>query len=195
MGVLGTLLFILGFQLGSRSSAWAEMEQLGRRGSRLDAVGLSFAADGQRSFERMQLEELRTVHHYSEKYRISADLAKDIRDIALAEGIPVDLAFELVRVESEFKSRAVSPVGALGYTQLMPATARIMQPGITRQQIFDRRTNLRLGFRFLRQLVEKYDGDHRLALLAYNRGPGRVDQLRRLGVDPSNGYARAILGE
>ena len=76
----------------------------------------------------------------------------------------------------------------------MPATARLLKPGISRNQIFDRETNLRLGFRFLRILIEQYRGDVNMALLAYNRGPGRVDQLVRAGIDPDNGYSRKILG-
>ena len=118
-----------------------------------------------------------------------------IEEIALAENIDPKLAFELVRVESGFNQRAVSPVGALGYTQLMPATAKLLVPGITRERIFDRETNLRLGFRFLRSMVNHYHGDIRLALLAYNRGPARVDQLLAAGIDPANGYTKLVLGK
>ena len=121
--------------------------------------------------------------------------AKTIEEIALAENIDPKLAFELVRVESGFNQRAVSPVGALGYTQLMPETAKLLVPGITRERIFDRETNLRLGFRFLRSMVNHYHGDIRLALLAYNRGPARVDQLLAAGIDPANGYTKLVLGK
>jgi soluble lytic murein transglycosylase-like protein len=143
----------------------------------------------------MQIERLQKAQHFSARYRIPADVAMAIHEIALAENIDPQLAFELVRVESEFNPRAVSPVGALGYTQLMPSTAALLKPGITRAQIFDRDTNLRLGFRFLRSLVNHYDGNVRLALLAYNRGPEKVDGLLRSGVDPGNGYAQAIMGK
>jgi soluble lytic murein transglycosylase-like protein len=99
-----------------------------------------------------------------------------------------------VRVESEFRSRAVSSMGAVGLTQVMPSTAQILQPGIERAQLFDRDTNLRLGFRYLNEMLRQYKGDLRLALLAYNRGPGRVDEILRGGGDPSNGYASKVLG-
>lgn len=128
------------------------------------------------------------------RYGIAYDLASDIRHHARAEGIDPDLAFRLVRVESEFKETAVSSAGALGLTQLMPATAASLQPGITREQIFDRDTNLRLGFRYLRALLRAYDGDIDDALHAYNRGPGRVDRIKAQGLDPANGYARKVLG-
>jgi soluble lytic murein transglycosylase-like protein len=150
---------------------------------------------GEQDFKQMQIDRLESVYRFSAKYRIPADLAASIHDVALAEKISPELAFELVRTESEFNARAVSPVGAVGYTQLMPATARLMQPGISRERLFDRETNLRLGFRFLRGLLVKYDGDKHMALLAYNRGPDLVDNLVRNGVNPDNGYSRLVLGK
>ena len=62
-----------------------------------------------------------------------------------------------------------------------------------REALFDRDTNLRLGFRFLRTLLDKYHGNVKLALLAYNRGPDRVDAILRDGGDPDNGYPRLVL--
>ena len=192
--VLGVVLFVFAFQLGMRSvdsdGGWAaEWQQRFLAGdARLRSL------EGEIDLQKMQIERLERIHRNSAKYGIGADLAADIEDIALAERIDPEVAFELVKVESEFNPRAVSPVGALGYTQLMPETARALSPGISRRDIFDRETNLRLGFRFLRIMIDKYQGDVRLALLAYNRGPVRVDDLLRAGVDPENGYARKVLG-
>lgn len=185
------------FEIGARSvdtsAGWTARARMQDR-----MFSLSNNVDGlqgQIDFQKMQIERLQRAHAFSTKYKIPADLAMAIHEIALAENIDPQLAFELVRVESQFNPRAVSPVGALGLAQLMPATARLLQPGITRAQIFDRDTNLRLGFRFLRGLVNHYDGDVRLALLAYNRGPGIVDRHLRAGQDPGNGYAQAIMGK
>jgi soluble lytic murein transglycosylase-like protein len=135
-----------------------------------------------------------TVLRYTLRYGIPFELASEIEMAALEEGIDPDLAFRVVRVESMFKERAVSPAGALGLTQLMPATADELQPGIEREQIFDRRTNLRLGFRYLRWLLDLYDGDVDEALHAYNRGPGTVARIRAAGGDPANGYADRVRG-
>jgi soluble lytic murein transglycosylase-like protein len=77
----------------------------------------------------------------------------------------------------------------------MPATAEFLQPGITRAQLLDRDTNLRLGFRYLKELLAVYDGDEEEALTAYNRGPGTVARIRKHGGDPANGYADLVLGE
>ncbi|CAN5656285.1 hypothetical protein BH23GEM6_BH23GEM6_12290 [soil metagenome] len=143
--------------------------------------------------QRAQIERLQRANALSARYGIGADLALIIEETALAENIDPDLAFELVRLESNFNPRAVSPVGALGLAQLMPSTARMFTPQITREQLFEPETNPRLGFRFYRPLLAYYDGDVRLALLAYNRGPATVDRLLQAGVDPSNGYARIIM--
>ena len=66
---------------------------------------------------------------------------------------------------------------------------------MSREDLFDRDTNLRIGFRYLRTLMVKYNGNLELALLAYNRGPERVDQLLRAGQDPNNGYVAMVLGK
>ena len=128
-----------------------------------------------------------------ERFDITRDLAEDIYDVALEEGVEPRLAFGLVKTESTFREGAVSPVGARGLTQLMPRTARWLMPGTTSQDLHDRRTNLRLGFRYLDQLIRKYRGDIKLALTAYNRGPGTVDRVLARGGDPDNGYAGKVL--
>ena len=136
---------------------------------------------------------LRSEFHITSTFKIAADLATSIYDISLAEGIDPQLAFRLVRVESEFNERATSPVGAVGLTQLMLPTARYFQKGITRDQLYDRETNLRIGFRYLRSLVREYKGNVQLALLVYNRGPQAVQNSRDQGLDPSNGYERVVM--
>jgi soluble lytic murein transglycosylase-like protein len=128
-----------------------------------------------------------------ERYRIDRGLAADIHDAAEAQGIDPVLAFGLVKTESTFNERAVSHVGARGLTQVMPRTARWLRPGTTAEDLFDRETNLELGFSYLSDMIEKYRGDVRLALLAYNRGPGTVDRILKRGGNPDNGYARKVL--
>ncbi|HEX6533992.1 MAG TPA: lytic transglycosylase domain-containing protein [Gemmatimonadaceae bacterium] len=151
------------------------------------------AAKGELALAKARLDRANRVMAYSSRYHIGADLAGAIYDISQAEGIEPGLAFRLVKVESEFNEHATSPVGALGLTQLMPSTARYFQKGLTREQIYDRDTNLRIGFRYLRSLIREYHGNVRLALLVYNRGPLAVETLRSLGLDPHNGYDDAVL--
>jgi len=148
---------------------------------------------GELAMANAQLERWNRIFSFSNRYNIGAQLAGSIHDIALDEGLEPELAFRLVRLESDFKERAVSPVGAVGLTQLMPATARYFEEGITRERLYDRDTNLRIGFRYLRGLIREYDGNLELALLVYNRGPTAVERSRRDGIDPSNGYERRLL--
>jgi len=131
-----------------------------------------------------------------ERYKdlgLTRDLAETIYDLALEEEIDVDVAFGMVRTESEFKNHATSHVGAVGLTQLMPATARWLKKDVTVADLRDSKTNLTIGFKYLRDLINKYDGDTELALLAYNRGPGTVDRVLKRGGNPDNGYAQAVI--
>jgi soluble lytic murein transglycosylase-like protein len=128
------------------------------------------------------------------RHEIDRGLAEAIYDISKEEGVEPEIAYGLVRTESTFRPRAVSPVGARGLTQVLPSTARWMMPEIRQaSQLFQPETNLRVGFRYLRYLLDKYDGDTHLALLAYNRGPGTVDRILDRGGDPDNGYAGKVL--
>jgi soluble lytic murein transglycosylase-like protein len=145
------------------------------------------------SATRTQLERANAIIRYSSRYKVGADVAAPIYDVALEEGIDPELAFRVVKVESQFNERAVSQVGALGLTQIMPATARYFERDTTREKLMDPRTNLRVGFRFLRTLIEEYKGDVQVALLVYNRGSQTVESMRTLGQDPRNGYELAVM--
>jgi soluble lytic murein transglycosylase-like protein len=129
---------------------------------------------------------------FAVRFRIPSRLADDIYWAATRERIDPQMAFRLVSVESSFRPSAVSNVGAVGLTQVMPATARWLFPDTRDEDLFVTRYNLRVGFRYLRRLLDTYD-DARLALLAYNRGPGTVDMLVDAGLDPENGYADLVL--
>jgi hypothetical protein len=190
VAVITSVAFLLGLQLAARPEG-ARLAALENDVER-NRVALH-ARQGELALVRLEMDRLQEVLAYSNRYAIPADLAAAISDIALAEGIAPEVAFQLVRVESGFYRRAISPVGAVGLAQLMPPTAFELDPSLRYADLFDRDTNLRLGFRYLRQMLDKYDGDLRLALLAYNRGPGTVDGILRAGGDPANGYARAVL--
>lgn len=189
--VLAGIAFVLGMQLAARPDG-ARLAALENEVER-SRVALQ-ARRGELELVRLEMNRIQEVLEYSSQFDISADLASAINDIALSEGIAPALGFRLIKVESGFYGRAISPKGAVGYAQLMPTTAYELDPTLKYRDLFDRDTNLRLGFRYLRWLIDRYDGDLRLALLAYNRGLGTVDSIRREGGDPANGYARAVLG-
>jgi soluble lytic murein transglycosylase-like protein len=96
-----------------------------------------------------------------------------VRDAAIRSGLPPTLVESVARVESAMRPDAVSPKGALGVMQLMPATARKLDadPRDTAQ-------NIDAGARLLRELLIKYGGDVVKALSAYNAGEGAVDRYR-----------------
>jgi soluble lytic murein transglycosylase-like protein len=148
---------------------------------------------GELELVKLELERTSAILENSAKYQIPADLAEDIYDIALSEGIDPALGFQLVKVESSFKATARSSMHAYGYTQLQLPTARYYDRDVTVRDLYDRKTNLRIGFRFLRDLLEQFDHDMGLALVAYNRGPGKVANILATGGDPANGYAEAVM--
>lgn len=127
-------------------------------------------------------------------YSVSDRLAAQIYQAARRNEIDPHVAFGLVRTESEFKDYATSRVGAVGLTQLMVPTARWFKRDATVSDLRDSETNLEIGFRYLNELIDRYDGDVELALTAYNRGTGTVDRVLERGGDPDNGYAGKVLG-
>lgn len=119
------------------------------------------------------------------------DLVALIDRLAAHHGVDSQLAHAVVSVESNYDSRAVSPKGAMGLMQLMPATAR--QYAV--DDPFDPAQNLGAGLRHLRVLLDRFGkGKESLALAAYNAGEGAVSRYR--GIPPyreTQDYVRRIL--
>ena len=112
------------------------------------------------------------------------------RQAATRHGVPVDLFLRLVQQESNWNPGAVSHKGAIGLAQLMPDTARLL-----RVDPKDPAQNLEGGARYLKQQYRTF-GSWKLALAAYNAGPGAVK--KHGGVPPyqeTRNYVRIIGGE
>jgi soluble lytic murein transglycosylase-like protein len=140
-----------------------------------------------------RLQRWNHIYGFSRRWMVDAELARAIYDAAIDAGIDPELGFRVVNVESQFKESATSSVGAAGLTQVMLPTARYYDPNITKEKLYQRETNLRIGFRYLRDLIDERRGNVKLALLTYNRGGLAVETELSLGLDPSNGYDVKVL--
>lgn len=119
----------------------------------------------------------------------SADLAEMVDQIAGQQGVESPLVHSVIRAESNYNPDAVSPKGALGLMQLIPATAKRF--GVS--DVFDARENIQGGVRYLRFLLDYYQGDYTKAVAAYNAGEGAVDKYN--GVPPyveTRNYVRQV---
>ena len=136
---------------------------------------------------------------------------EDVKRWAPPAGVPIDLVQALMREESALDPRALSPAGAIGLTQLMLPTAqqvarqlRLAKP--SRASLTDASLNIRLGSRYLGELVRRFDGSVALALAAYNAGGGAVSRwleqrrgleldefVEEIPVEETRGYVKRVL--
>jgi len=107
-----------------------------------------------------------------------------------ANNLPETLVRAVIEQESGYRPCAVSRKGAQGLMQLMPETAGDLNV----RDVFDPQQNIAAGAMYLRQLLDKYKGDNKLALAAYNAGPAAVDAANGVpNIPETRDYVDAIL--
>ncbi|MEO5800226.1 MAG: transglycosylase SLT domain-containing protein [Gemmatimonadales bacterium] len=148
---------------------------------------------GQLKATRQELERAHQILDFSGRYGIPADLSATIYDNAVAEGIPAAVGFQLVKIESDFKNTAASYASAIGLTQLRLPTARAYDSRLNESDLHNPDVNLQIGFRYLKDLLKRFDNNVALALEAYNKGPTLVAAQQELGTQIEGKYSRAIL--
>src|SRR6185503_11112216 len=119
-------------------------------------------------------------------------LSSLLSSAATQYGLDPNLLLRQARQESGLHQGAVSPAGAIGVMQLMPATAKGL--GVDPNDVGQ---NIQGGAHYLRQMLDRYNGDYNLALAAYNAGPGRVEAYLKNGTalpSETQKYVAAIMG-
>jgi len=154
------------------TSAGAEMRTAASAAKSLERVKRAA------SYQRAGYGPARPVPPQRPALRDHDAYAREIAEAASLYAVPQRLIWAVIRVESGFDSRAVSPKGARGLMQLMPETAAIL--GV--RNSFDPRENIRAGTRHLKAMMVRFPSDLRLAVAAYNAGVKPV--MAHRGVPP-----------
>lgn len=112
-----------------------------------------------------------------------------IQEASRRYNVPANLIRAVIRVESNFRPQAVSSAGARGLMQLMPGTAAEM--GVSDRS--DPRQSILGGTRYLRVLINAFQGDPKLAIAAYHAGPGIVKRRGGIPFEATRRYVRKVI--
>ncbi|MBI1930432.1 lytic transglycosylase domain-containing protein [Candidatus Poribacteria bacterium] len=174
---------------------YAYLEDPDLKYKHLLSVGFSFGSPA-KTDNRQSTIDNRQGQEERKRQVVNVNSEKTVsptNQIARQYGIEIELILALVEAESEFDSNAISPHGAVGLMQLKPQTAQELglevpnypderkptpEPQVGER--FHPLKNLEAGVKYLRSMLEQYDGQYVLALAAYNAGPGNVPKNGRL---------------
>jgi soluble lytic murein transglycosylase len=113
-----------------------------------------------------------------------------IQEASNTFGLSFNLLKAMIKVESNFDSRAISKKGALGLMQIMPQNLRAFNI----QEPYDPKDNIMGGARYFKSLIERFEGKLPLALAAYNAGPTIVDKYRKIPpIKETEDYVKRVM--
>lgn len=145
------------------------------------------------SSQEEYIVELATDLGYLKRYPIPYDYFLLLKQYSQEYGLDLDFMLRLMCVESGFNLNARSSQGAHGLMQVKFSTAREIDSATKSfWQLYDPETNIRIGTAYFRQMLDRYNGDYRLAALAYNCGPTLLEERMALGHDLDASYFERI---
>lgn len=148
--------------------------------------------------ERATILELVRAHRRADDQARLASLTEAVHQQSVEAGVDPLMVAAIVARESSFRTRVVSSAGAVGLMQLRPWVAEdvALRSELTWNGTDTLRrpdANVRLGILYYQQLIREFDGNERLALTAYNRGPSRLRRELRAGSPGTSRYAEDVL--
>lgn len=176
-------------QAGTKSKATKGISTRSSKAKTLEDYRLQ-ASPSRHQIQRLKTSQTTGTQTAMTETKVPENLQQVIAESARRYDIPEKLLAAVIKAESNFNPRAVSSEGAKGLMQLMPATARSL--GV--KNVFDIQQNVDAGSRYLREMLDRYDGKLDLALAAYNAGPGAVDRYG--GIPPyreTKGYVKKVM--
>ena len=151
-------------------------------------LGFMFGMPGMQGLQQQE-SKIQQSDESPRPVRAPADMDAIIDKASATYGVDRDLIVSVIRAESDFDVNATSSKGAMGLMQLMPDTARGL--GVT--DAYDPEQNVMAGTRFLKSLLNRYNGDVRLALAAYNWGMGNLERSTGSLPEETRNYIARIM--